>query len=116
MGVGIINHIKSKEEYGHFSDEEAMKNAVKNKFTTQSTPKNRGAGLDHLIHNVVINAGGTVYIFANRGILSCRRENGHMIQEYRLANHYYPGTHIEIEIEVGKAEDLFDFEEEDFAW
>jgi len=116
IGVGIIEHIKSNDEYAHFSDEEALRNAVKNKFTTKSTPRNRGAGLDTLIHNVVMNASGTVYILANKGILVCRNEKGQMIQEYRPANHYYPGTHIEIQIEVSHAEDLFDFEEEDFSW
>lgn len=89
---------------------------MKNKFTTKSTPRNRGAGLDTLIHNVVMNANGTVYILANKGILVCRNEKGRMIQEYRYANHYYPGTHIEIQIEVSHAADLFDFEEEDFSW
>lgn len=118
MGVGIIKHIQSKEEYSHFTDEEALRNAVKNKFTTQSTPKNRGAGLDTLIYNVVKNAGGTVYIYSNKGILISTEEQGEMIQRYLPAGHYYPGTHIEIQIDVQKANkyDFFDVEEEEFSW
>ncbi|WP_342505599.1 hypothetical protein [Sporosarcina sp. FSL K6-2383] len=116
IGVGIIEHIKSFPQFAHFTDEEALRNAVKRNFTTQTTPHNRGAGLDMLIHNVVANAGGTVYILTNRGILESRLENGHMIQEYRSAESFYPGTHIEIKIDVSKAENLFDNVEEDFSW
>lgn len=116
IGVGIIEHIKSFPKFAHFSDEEALRNAVKRNFTTQTTPHNRGAGLDMLIHNVVVNAGGTVYILTNRGILESRLENGHMIQEYSSAKSFYPGTHIEIKIDVSKAEKLFDIVEEDFSW
>ena len=116
MGVGIIDYIKSKDEYSHFTDEEALKSAVTLGFTTKSTPKNRGAGLDALIHNVVMNAGGTVYIYTNKGILISRQENGSLIHEYEAANHFYPGTHIEIEINLAQAEDLFDAQEEEFAW
>lgn len=116
IGVGIINHIKSKPEYSHFTDEEAIRNAVRNKFTTKSTPRNRGAGLDTLIHNVVMNADGKVYIYTNKGILVSRKENDKLIQEYREGQHFYPGTHIEIEIDIPNAANLFDFEEEDFSW
>lgn len=116
IGIGIIEHIKSNQEYSSFTDEEAMRNAVKSKFTTKSTPKNRGAGLDTLIYNIVMNAGGCVYIFANKGILECRQENGVLVQEYLSASHYYPGTHIEIQIDISKAENLFDIVEEEFAW
>lgn len=116
IGVGIINHIQSHEEYSNYTDEEALRSAVKNKFTTKSTPRNRGAGLDTLIHNIVMNAGGTVYIYANRGILVSYKENGKLIQEYRKAMHVYPGTLIEIEIDVSNAYDLFDIIEEEFEW
>lgn len=119
IGVGIIEHIRSNEEYAHFSDEEALRSAVRNRFTTQSTPKNRGAGLDTLIYNVVKNAGGTVYIYANKGILISRDDDGKLVQDYRKASHYYPGTHIEIHINLPKAEKygLFDAaEEEEFSW
>ncbi|WP_404336441.1 ATP-binding protein [Planococcus rifietoensis] len=118
MGIGIIEHIRSKEKYAHFTDEEALRNAVKKKFTTQSTPKNRGAGLDTLVYNVVKNAGGTVYIYSNKGILISTEEQGEMVQRYQAADHYYPGTHIEIHMDVKKANkyDFFDVEEEEFSW
>ena len=116
MGMGIINHIKSNPNYSHFTDEEALRSAVRRKFTTKSTPKNRGAGLDMLIYNVVMNARGTVYIYSNKGILVSREENGELVQDFREADHYYPGTHIEIQLDLSLAAELFDFEEEEFEW
>ena len=116
MGIGIINHIKSKPNYRHFTDEEAIRSAVRKNFTTQSTPKNRGAGLDMLIYNMVMNAGGTVYIYSNRGILVSSKKNGELKQEFLKADHFYPGTHIEIEINLSSATELLDFEEEEFQW
>lgn len=118
IGQGIINHIKSKPNYQHFTDEEALLSSVQRQFTTKSTPKNRGVGLDTLINNIVMNAGGCVYIFANSGILNCSaNDDGDGIQKtYIPARHYYPGTHIEIHIDISKAENLFDVVEEEFDW
>lgn len=116
IGVGIIEHIKSNPNYSHFTNEEAMRSSVKNKFTTKSTPKNRGAGLDVLVHNIVMNAAGSVYIFANSGILECKNVDNTLVYNYQEADHYYPGTHIEIQIDIGVAGELFDTIEEEFAW
>lgn len=116
IGIGIIEHIKSFPEYRNFTDEEALRNAVKRNFTTRTTPKNRGAGLDMLIYNVVKNAGGSVYILSNRGILESRLQDGEIVHEYKQSESYYPGTHIEIKINVSEAANLFDNVEEEFSW
>lgn len=117
MGPGIIEYIKSFPEYKDYSDEIALRNAVTRRFTTKSTPRNGGAGLDYLIQNVAMNAGGTVYIYTNKGILLSRRVENDLVQTFTEANHYYPGTHLEIEIDYTKADLLFDdYEEEEFEW
>lgn len=116
IGVGIVNRVKSDSRYKDYSDKEALENSVRREFTTKSTPKNRGMGLDNLVYNIVMNAKGTVYIYANKGILIARRHNGEMVCEYTDAGHYYPGTHIEVQFDASEAESLFDIVEEEFSW
>lgn len=116
IGIGIINHIKNQPQFNDFSDKKALLSSVERGFTTQTTPRNRGAGLDSLVHNMTLNANGAVYIFANSGILECSKGTNGILNEYQDANHFYPGTHIEIHINTSEASELFDIIEEEFTW
>ncbi|KXJ37250.1 hypothetical protein AX282_20710 [Bacillus spizizenii] len=114
FGVGIPNTIRNVMP--SLTDKEALERAVQEGFSSQSTPKNRGAGLHTLIQNIVINYGGEVHIRSFRGILTCTRNN---FNELCLNSFYgennYPGTFIEIILNTEHIENIED-DEEEFNW
>lgn len=113
FGVGIPSKIQ--EQHPWLSDGEAIKTATEVGFSTKSTPRNRGAGLDTLIYNVVNNNQGSVYIHSNHGILNCNYTNSSVLKTPQDHIGYYPGTLIEIVFKTDTIEYILD-EEEDFEW
>jgi len=114
FGVGIPHNVRTIRP--SLSDAEAIEIATKQGFTTKSTPKNRGAGLDTLIYNVVNNNHGNVYIHSNYGILNCTYDgfSGPCIIPEDQSG-FYPGTLIDLEFRTDTIEDIQDGEEE-FDW
>ncbi|OPH48611.1 hypothetical protein BC351_09145 [Paenibacillus ferrarius] len=111
FGVGIPHNIQRVKP--SLTDSEALRLAVKEGFTTKTTPKNRGAGLDILLHNVVKNNKGYVYIHSNRGILNCEEDGfGGIIFTENNVSGFYPGTLLEINFRT----DTIENEEEEFLW
>ncbi|MEK8128647.1 ATP-binding protein [Paenibacillus filicis] len=111
FGVGIPFHIQ--RIHPSLSDGEAIRLAVQEGFTTKTSPRNRGAGLDFLLHNVVKNNKGFVYIHSNRGILNCTGDgNGGIKFEVKNTAGFYPGTLLEINFRT----DTIENEEEEFLW
>ncbi|MCV3201892.1 ATP-binding protein [Bacillus velezensis] len=114
FGVGIPNTIRNVDRT--LSDKEALEKAVQEGFSSQSTPKNRGAGLHTLIQNIVINYGGEVHIRSFRGILTCTRNNFNELCLNSLhGRNNYPGTFIEIILKTEQIENIED-DEEEFNW
>lgn len=93
FGYGIPYNIKNKE--GNILDSEALELSILEGYSTKSTPRNRGAGLDVLISNVVKNNGGEVHIHSNNGTLSCLNYGGKAVSN-KFETQYYPGTFFEI--------------------
>jgi len=114
FGVGIPHNIQRVNPW--LNDAEAIGKAIEVGFSTKSTPNNRGAGLDTLIHNVVINNHGSVYIHSNNGILNCNYNavDGLSIQPV-IAYGFYPGTLIQINFRTDQILNILD-EEEEFEW
>lgn len=112
FGVGIPNSIQSHEGYRGVDDAEALRLSVQEGFTTKSTPRNRGAGLDFLLHNVVKNNQGSVYIHSNHGILSSTYVNNGIHTVVEKTGGFYPGTLLEIEFRT----DTIQYIEEEFSW
>ncbi|MNW51809.1 Histidine kinase-, DNA gyrase B-, and HSP90-like ATPase [compost metagenome] len=110
FGVGIPSSIQNI--VSGIDDAEALRLAIKEGFTTKSTPKNRGAGLDFLLHNVVKNNKGTVYIHSNHGILCSTNSNNRINNSITKTSGFYPGTLFEIEFRTDNIEYL----EEEFSW
>lgn len=111
FGVGIPFNIQKLHPF--LSDGEAIKMAIREGFTTKTTPRNRGAGLDLLLHNVVKNNCGEVYIHSNHGILCCKNDGfGNMDISYENVEGFYPGTLLDIQFRTDTIENV----EEEFIW
>lgn len=110
FGIGIPGSIQKK--FPFYNDSDSLKMAIQQGFTTKSTPKNRGAGLDTLLHNVVINNKGSVYIHSNHGILVSENKNNEMDIHTKLTRGFYPGTLLEITFRT----DTLEYIEEEYSW
>lgn len=115
FGVGIPNTIR--RVMPNISDDQALRLAIKEGFTSQSLPSNRGAGLHTLLENIVISNGGSVKIHSNHGILTCfKAKNGDIATLSKLEKRHYPGTFIEIELKTDSIDMIQDEYEEEFVW
>ncbi|MEV2911048.1 ATP-binding protein [Paenibacillus larvae] len=111
FGVGIPFNVQ--KIHPGLNDSQAITKAIEYGFTTRSTPRNGGRGLDTLIHSVVKNNQGSVYIHSNCGILEATNDFGSIKVEERNAFGFYPGTLLEI---VFRTDTIEEEEEEDFIW
>lgn len=111
FGVGIPHNVKNK--HPSLNDAEALHKAAQKGFSTESTPQNRGIGLDNLITSVVKYNQGTVHIHSNNGILNCTNVNNNVELKPELAKGFYPGTLIEITLRTDNIEDIT---KEEFSW
>ena len=110
FGIGIPSAIQKKHP---MTDEEALLKSIEQGFSTQSTPGNRGAGLNNILSSVINVNKGTVHIHSNKGIIQCNYGENGMLITSETATGFYPGTLIEI---VLNTNNIFDNEEEDFEW
>lgn len=90
--------------------------ATEEGFTTKSTPRNMGVGLDFLIATVTGNK-GNVGIYSGRGVLYSYRSDftGNIEKNASVRNAAYPGTLVDLTLKT----DCFvgdDTEEEDMKW
>ena len=112
FGVGIPFNVR-KVEPG-LSDADAIGKAVKEGFTTKSTAKNHGAGLDILTRYVVANNRGRVFIQSLRGSFNCIYAASGVRMSPRMEKVSYPGTLIQITFKTGSLEPVG--EKEVFEW
>lgn len=113
IGVGIPKNVRNRIKIN--TDQGAIAMACQEGFTTQTTPRNMGAGLHVLITNVVTRNGGSVIIHSGSGIYSCVREpNGRVKKTGRPARGFYPGTLIYVTLDPSTF--VPDEIEEEFEW
>lgn len=105
FGIGITKSVRSFLP-SIKNDKEALKIAVKDKFTVGSTLRNRGFGLAN-----ILNGADTARIFS--GMASLLKEENTGIQFYDTDINY-PGTLIYFEVDLSKSEDEVIIEE--FDW
>ncbi|MCM3404271.1 ATP-binding protein [Cytobacillus oceanisediminis] len=110
FGIGIPGSIQRKYV---LSDSEALMKSIQEGFSTESTPGNRGAGLNNLLTSIVKFNQGTVNIHSNKGILECNYGNNDIQASSYTAPGFYPGTLIEV---VLNTNNIYENEEEDFEW
>jgi hypothetical protein len=113
MGFGIPRNVRKVRP--ELSDCSAIAEAVKAGFTTKSTTRNVGMGLDNLLRSVVVGLNGYVTIYSGRGMVKFGLLRG-AVQQYPTANvGFCPGTTIEIGIDTRTIPHLSD-EEEELEW
>lgn len=113
FGRGIPNSMRQRRP--ELTDEQAILVATEEGVTSQTTPRNRGLGLDLLIHRVTGN-GGVVTINSFHGSLACYRKGDGSIGKTSLrAAGAYPGTLVDITLPT--AQFVGDeYEEEEIEW
>jgi ABC-type transporter Mla MlaB component len=115
FGVGIPGKVRVKVATP--TDHAAIALACRQGFTTQSTPKNMGAGLHVLVQNVVELHSGKVQITSGEGIYTCvpSGELSGSKRSGRTARTMYPGTMIRMQLDI---RDFVPDEvgEEEFVW
>lgn len=109
FGVGIPYNVYKKVTAEH--DGVAILFATREGFTSQSSPRNRGAGLDIFLNRLARNRGKAI-IYSNRGALSCTHE----ARRPFLMPGKYPGTLFDIRLRTDTIESSSDGEDECFEW
>jgi anti-sigma regulatory factor (Ser/Thr protein kinase)/anti-anti-sigma regulatory factor len=113
FGRGIPDAVRASKPA--LNDAQAIVQAVEGGFTTKSTPRNRGAGLDYLLQTVVAGNGGNVTIFSLSGhVLFYPRGTGIGAQAYPSRG-FCPGTTIDISLRTDTIVQLGD-EPEELEW
>lgn len=115
FGVGIPVSIRRVNP--DVNDALALELAIKEGFSSRSTPRNMGAGLHTLIQNVVNGLFGTVDLYSGYGILQTKRINDNISVTSGTTEGYYPGTFLDINFDttILIEEDQYE-EEEEFEW
>jgi hypothetical protein len=113
FGKGIPQNVRSRMLL--LSDTEAIVRATELGFTTKSTPRNAGAGLDFLLQRVVAENGGRVTIFSSTGYVLFYRRNGTIAHMPTSNAGYRPGTTIEITFHTDTIKSVPD-EPEELEW
>jgi hypothetical protein len=99
LGVGIptsINRMWQKRGKEALNDCDALRAAIKRRVTTQSTPQNRGFGLNTL-SEAVRSLRGTLTILSNFAML-VQDSSGSL--RVNTLNHFFPGTLIVVSIDT----------------
>jgi anti-sigma regulatory factor (Ser/Thr protein kinase) len=84
-------------------------------FTSQSTPRNQGAGLHFLLQNVVENLGGRLEVCSADGAVSFEKDGDSLIYVPYNDVGFCPGTLIVLEFNTGSIERT-EGELEDVQW
>jgi len=114
FGVGIPINVRTI--ITKISDAEAIRKATQEGFTTKPGGKNRGAGLDILLLNVVKSNQGSVHIHSLNGIFYAYPGTAGIQTRVKTSRDgTYPGTLIQLILRT----ETFDpsiADEEDFVW
>lgn len=114
FGRGIPVAVRTRKPY--LNDRDAILQAVQPGFTTQSTMRNSGIGLDYLLQNVVAMNGGAVGIFSLHGHVTFTRGDQGGIASHSIPSvGFCPGTTIDICLKTDAIVRVMD-ELEDMEW
>jgi anti-sigma regulatory factor (Ser/Thr protein kinase) len=114
FGFGIPSRVRSL--LPNLNDQEALRRAAAEGFTTKSNVQNRGAGLPNLIR-FVTRVGGNVLIVSGRGELVASPRPGSYKLTARKSSDVYPGTLVRVILKTHALKAIAaDTAEEDFTW
>lgn len=112
FGVGIPSNVR-KVKPG-LSDSEAIAQAVIEGFTTKSTVRNQGAGLDILTRYIVVKNQGSIHVHSLRGSFQCIHAASGARHLHKEVASSYPGTLVQITFNTNFLEPVA--EKEEFEW
>lgn len=114
FGVGIPHVVRRL--IANISDDDALRKACEEGFSTKTNVRNRGAGLPTLMRYVTLRNRGLVQIVSGRAELAATYENGTKIR-VRMARGIYPGTLVRVVLRTDTFEAMAaDIESEEFKW
>ncbi len=113
FGVGIPHKVR-KHEQKQMTDSMAILMATKEGYSTWSTPHNRGAGLDFLISNIVLNNRGELNIHSGEGLVNFKNQAGKISPSPKKRSGFYPGTLVHLMLRTDTIQQEQD--EEAFTW
>ncbi len=113
FGHGIPETIRKIDP--DLEDHEAILYATTEGVSSKSIPNNRGAGFGILIDNVVSRNLGSLTVYSGRGIVRCRPKNGRTRRKAEEAPGTYPGTLIELVLDVSTFQPD-EYTREDLEW
>lgn len=115
FGIGIPNKVNDHLSLAGkpaIPPAEALKLAFQNKFSTRSTPQNRGFGLDTLLH-IVRSCKGSLRVVSNEAMMEFSND----IMTVSHLNHNFRGTHFEVILDTATFEPkLQETFEDDFSF
>lgn len=113
FGNGIPSTVARKVQ--SLSDSEAIEKAFEDGFTTQSTPRNRGAGLFILVQNVVGILNGELTVHSGNGSVIFRKGSNSLMSVPYTRDGFCPGTLINLEFSTNQIE-VIEKETGGFEW
>lgn len=113
FGIGIPKSIKNTKIHNdsEFEDWKAIVKSIEKGFSINSTPRNRGFGLNNIL-NFTENANGKLQIISNNGILIKRADD---VYQTGYTGYDFKGTLIIVDVDLTKfnekdeSEIIFDF-------
>lgn len=112
FGVGIPANVR--KVLPDLSDSEAIAQAAIEGFTTKSTVRNQGAGLDILTRYVVVKNRGSIHVHSLKGSFQCIHAASGARPLHREVQSSYPGTLVQITFNTDFLEPIA--EKEEFEW
>ena len=114
FGIGIANNVRKIKNVE--KDSEAISLAITEGFSTKSTPRNRGAGLNTVIRQIAETHKGRVSIYSWRGQLDMD-EDKIKLSDVGFDCAPYPGTMVALTLSLDKIKIMDEIDnEEEFSW
>lgn len=115
FGRGIPTSVRTVK--AEATDQEALRLACQEGFTTKSNVRNRGAGLPNLMRYIPQRNGGTILVSSGSANVSATKGDRAPKITPRSTNGYYPGTLVRAVLRTDTFEKLAeDAEREEFEW
>ncbi|WP_439443671.1 hypothetical protein ACSMFR_02425 [Listeria aquatica] len=109
FGIGITKTLENI--YPDLSEDERLREAIRPGVSSRTSPRNRGFGLGNIIRAVTNDELGTIHLHSNHGIIIANKDD----IQHKFSSTFYPGTFFEFKIDVKKAREIQNPEEE-FSW
>ena len=115
FGRGIPNSVRTLRTEA--TDQEALRLACQEGFTTKSNVRNRGAGLPNLMRYIPQRNSGTILVSSGSANVSATKGDKAPKITARSTNGYYPGTLVRAVLRTDTFEKLSeDAKREEFEW